>query len=65
MSAALLREVLADKEALEQAREEAGLIITRVFSDTFPERQRVEHDALIRAAAIEVREAQKVQNVKR
>lgn len=37
MSEALLREVLADKEAFLRAEEEAGLIATKVFSDTFVE----------------------------
>ena len=56
MSAALLKEVLADKEALAQAQEEAGLIIARVFSDTFRERQRVEPTQAPRLVVVEKRD---------
>lgn len=44
MSTALLREVLADKEAFVSAEKEAGLIAAKVFSNTFGDSHAVRRD---------------------
>jgi hypothetical protein len=57
MSAALLREVLADKEAFVRATEEAGLIATKVFSGTFTEVKSVDPSTHVIVVTAEKAEA--------